>query len=446
MLNDTIVAISTAVSDGAVSIIRLSGDEAIDIVNKIFSKDLSKVESNTINYGFIMENDEAIDEVLVSVFSKGRSYTKEDVVEINTHGGYYITKKVLGLTLAHGARLAEAGEFTRRAFLNGRIDMTQAESINDLINAQDENNAKLAIKGIRGSLKKLILPLIDDVLDIVANIEVNIDYPEYDDVEMLTNETVKPKALALLSRIDEIIKRANNTRLIKEGLKTAIVGKPNVGKSSLLNALLEEDKAIVTDIAGTTRDIVEGLVKLDNISLHLFDTAGIRETDNLVEKLGIDKSLETLDQADLIIFIVDNSSELAEEDKILFEKVKNLNTILAFNKTDLANKNQIEFENSVSISAKNGDIESLIKRINDMYEKYQDLIDQPSLNNERQIACLKRAKNELLYAIEAMDMGYELDLVTVNLQEVFNSLKEILGKRNKDDLLDTLFANFCLGK
>jgi tRNA modification GTPase len=446
MFNDTIVAISTAVNDGAISIIRLSGDDAIEIVNKVFSKDLSKCAANTINYGTISDDKETVDEVLVSLFKAPKTFTSEDVVEINTHGGTFVTRQVLGLCLANGARLAERGEFTKRAYLNGRIDMAQAEAINDIINAKDQANAKLAIKGIKGSVKKLINPLIDDLLKIITQIEVNIDYPEYEDVELLTNEKLLPQTKILIERINKIIKRANNTKTIKQGVSTAIIGKPNVGKSSLLNALLEEDKAIVTEIPGTTRDLVEGIIHLDNISLHLFDTAGIHSTEDIVEKIGIDKSKEMLNEAELVILVLDNSRELSNEDHELFDLVKDMNTIVVFNKQDVNKVNRLEYSNSVNISALKNDIEPLIERINSMYKDYQDLIDNPSLNNDRQISCLISAKKELEDAINAMNLGYELDLVTINLQESFYNLKDILGQRNKDDLLDSLFANFCLGK
>jgi tRNA modification GTPase len=446
MFNDTIVAISTAVNDGAISIIRLSGDDAIEVVNKIFSKDLSRCSANTINYGTIFDEKETVDEVLVSLFRAPKTFTSEDVVEINTHGGTYVTRQVLGLCLANGARLAERGEFTKRAYLNGRIDMAQAEAINDIINAKDQANAKLAIKGIKGSVKKLINPLIDDLLKIIAQIEVNIDYPEYEDVELLTNEKLLPQTKILIERINRIIKRANNTKTVKQGVSTAIIGKPNVGKSSLLNALLEEDKAIVTEIPGTTRDLVEGIIHLDNISLHLFDTAGIHSTEDIVEKIGIDKSKVMLNEAELVILVLDNSRALSKEDHELFDLVENMNTIVVFNKQDVNKVNRLEYSNSVNISALKNDIDPLIERINDMYKDYQDLIDNPSLNNDRQIACLISAKKELEEAMNAMNLGYELDLVTINLQESFYNLKDILGQRNKDDLLDALFANFCLGK
>jgi len=447
MFNDTIVAISTAVNEGAISIIRLSGPDAITIVNRIFSKDLTLAKANTINYGTIInDKNEMVDEVLVSVFKAPKSFTCEDIVEINAHGGVYVTRNILSMCIAAGARLASRGEFSKRAYLNGRIDISQAEAINDMIVATDETSAKLAIKGIKGSVAKLIDPLIEDVLQIVAQIEVNIDYPEYEDVKQLTNEEVLPKSQALLKRLEVIIKRARQTKLVKQGVTTAIIGKPNVGKSSLLNALLEEDKAIVTDVPGTTRDIVEGIIHLDNITLHLFDTAGIHVTDDEVEKIGIDKSRQTLEDADLIILVLDNSQKLTPEDLELFNKVKDLNTIVVLNKQDLNAINQLDYKNMVAISAKNNNIQPLIAKINEMYQNYQDFIDNPSLNNDRQIGCLLTAQNELILAIEALKSGVELDLVTINLQEVYNSLKEVLGQRNKDDLINALFSKFCLGK
>ena len=442
MLNDTIAAISTALSEGAISIVRISGDDAIDIVNKISKKDLTKCESHTIHFTTIIDphTKEVLDEVLISVFKAPKTYTKEDLVEINCHGGTYITRKILSILLGCGARLANPGEFTQRAFLNGRIDLTQAEAVNDMIIANNSTNAKMAISGIRGSVKKLLEPLITNLLDIIAIIEVNIDYPEYDDVEMLTDERVLPMAKEWLKQINDILKKSESGQLMKAGIKTAIVGKPNVGKSSLLNALLEEDKAIVSDIAGTTRDLVEGHIQLGNIHLNLIDTAGIRDTEDVVEKIGIDRSKKAIDEAQLIILVLDATRELDEEDEELLKLTQDKQRIIVYNKTDVVSKK------GISISAIEGNIDELVKEIESLYQQDIIRIQEPLLNNERQIACLLRAKNSMLSAIQALNDGIELDMVTIDLQDAYTSLKEILGEVSREDLLDTLFSNFCLGK
>lgn len=443
MLNDTIAAISTANQDGAISIVRCSGDDAIAICNQIFSKDLSKVDSHRVSYGFIHDPNtkEDIDEVLVSVFKAPKTFTREDVVEINCHGGTFVTKKILSCLLACGARLAEKGEFTRRAFLHGRIDLTQAEAINDLIQAKNQDHIKVAMKGIKGSVAILLEPLIQNLLDIIANIEVNIDYPEYEDVEQLTNEKVLPMAKQWIFDIKEILKKSESGKIVREGIKTVIVGKPNVGKSSLLNALLEEEKAIVTEIAGTTRDLVEGHIQLNHCMLNLIDTAGIRETEDVVEKIGIDRSLKAINEAQLVIVVLDGTKPLDEEDEQLLNLTENKTRIIVYNKNDLC-----EVSDGLSISAQQGSIQPLIQAIEKMFENHLIALVEPTLNNERQIGLMNKALLSMKQAIEALENGMELDLVTIDLQESYNSLKEILGEVSRDDLLDTLFTNFCLGK
>lgn len=444
MMHDTIAAISTALSESAVSIVRLSGEDAIEITNKIFSRDMTKFAKNTINYGMIVdpETQKEVDEVLVSVFKAPNSYTAEDVVEINCHGGVYITRKILSLCLGAGARMARPGEFTERAFLNGRIDLTQAESVLDMLQADSSKKASMAIEGIKGSVRKLIEPLIDDLVELIAHIEVNIDYPEYDDVEQLTNEVVYPQAVSLKKRLDEILRKAESGRIMKQGVKTVILGKPNVGKSSLLNALLEEDKAIVTDIAGTTRDIVEGVIRLENVTLHLIDTAGIHETEDIVEKIGIEKSLQMLQEAELILVLLDGSRELDEADQRLLEITEGKNRILLTNKTDL----DLKFEMGIKISAQNMEIEGLINEINQRYLVHSQTADESVLNNDRQIGLVQKASASLKQAIEALKNGVELDLVTIDFQDSYQSLKEILGEVTREDLLDAMFSRFCLGK
>ena len=439
MLNDTIVAISTGLVEQAISIIRLSGEQAIEVVDKIFDKDLTKAKSHTITYGFIKDEDDIVDEVLVSVFRAPKSYTMEDIVEINCHGGVYITKRILSLCIANGARLARPGEFTQRAFLNGRIDMSQAEGINDLIKANNHNKASSAIHSLKGSVTRLIDPLCEDLLDIIANIEVNIDYPEYDDVEVLTNQKIRPKVVSFLDRIDDIIHKAQNSIIIKNGINTVILGKPNVGKSSLLNAMLQEDKAIVTNVAGTTRDLVEGEVTLNDVTLNLIDTAGIRDTNDIVEKIGIEKSIEALNNAQLVILVCDD--KLDDEDKRLLDMAKDKPCLIVYNKKDLH-----DVKDGINISAINNDIEELVDAINDMFK--EEIIDNKmdTLNNERQIGLAISARKHMLDVLKAIDDNVELDLVSIDLNMAYEDLKEILGHATREDLLDALFSKFCLGK
>ena len=440
-MNDTICAISTALNNGAIAIVRLSGDEAIDVADKICDKDLHKVKSHSIIYAHVIENGANIDEVMISVFKAPKTYTKEDIAEINTHGGAYIARKVLNLCLANGARLAMSGEFTKRAYLNGRIDLSEAESINDMIKAKSEVQIKSAMKGIDGSIARLIDPLCNEIMDMIGMIEVNIDYPEYDDVTIITNEHLLPMVDKWLKQADEMIKKAERFRIIKDGIKTAIIGKPNVGKSSLLNALLKKDKAIVTDIAGTTRDLIEDSVELENITLHLIDTAGIRESEDTVEKIGIERSLKALEEAELILFVIDASHPLDAEDKRLIELVKDKDVIYIYNKTDI----DCLYE-GIKISAQNGDIRELVDHLNSRYDKDQSLIDEDILNNERQIALMKSAYNTLKEIKKAVFDGVELDIISSSLYEAYHDLSEIVGKAYDDDLIDHLFKNFCLGK
>lgn len=443
MLNDTITAIATALQDGAISIIRISGDQAIAIADALFDRPLSQKASHTVTYGFINDphTGKQVDEVLVSLFRAPRTYTREDVVEISCHGGRCVTSMILQLVLAQGARLAKPGEFTQRAFLNGRIDLPQAEAVNDMIQAQTRETAELAVQGIRGSVRKLLDPLIQELLDMIANIEVNIDYPEYEDIEEVTQEKLMPAAKRWLTRIDDILKRARSGQIIRDGIRTAIVGRPNVGKSSLLNALLEEEKAIVTDIAGTTRDIVEGQIMLDGLRLNLIDTAGIRTTDDVIEKKGIEKSYQIMDQADLIIIVLDGSEPLQEEDERLLAMTEGRTRIVAWNKADLGTAHE-----GICISAKHEDIHPLTDEIHRLFDEHRIVLEQPSLANERQLSLMLMAKSAMLHAVDAMESGMELELVEIDLQECYTSLKEILGEVHREDLLDTLFANFCLGK
>ena len=443
MLNDTIAAISTALNNHAISIVRMSGDEALEIANKIFTKDLTKVAANSIVYGHIVDNGEYVDEVMVAVFKGPKSYTREDIVEINCHGGVYITRKILALCLASGARLALPGEFTKRAYLNGRIDLAKAESINDMINANSEVQVKSAMRGIDGSIARLIEPLMDDIMHMIGMIEVNIDYPEYDDVEIITNEKLVPKVNEWISQCEELIDKAERFRVIKDGIKVAIVGKPNVGKSSILNALLKKNKAIVTDIAGTTRDLIEDTVRLKNVTLHLVDTAGIRESEDVVEKIGIERSIQAINEAELVVLVLDLSRPIDEEDQELLKLTEGKERLIVYNKVDLEHHFDAD---GIVLSALNGDVKALVDYFEDKYEKDQTLVDEDILNNERQIALMKQSCNELKSLLVSAKMGTELDLLSSNLYEVYHYLSDIIGKSYEDDLIDHLFRNFCLGK
>ena len=436
MLNDTICAISTALKQGAISIIRMSGDDSFSIIKKV--SDIKEIKPNTIVYGHIVSNNDIIDEVLVSFFEKGKSYTKEDMVEINCHGGVFVTRLILNILLENGCRLALPGEFTKRAYLNGRINLSQADSINDLINADNSVQAKSAIRGINGSVERLILPLMDDMKNVISMIEVNIDYPEYEDEKQMSNDVIKPYVNKWVDLCEEMIDKAERFRVIRQGLNTVIIGKPNVGKSSLLNALIEEDKAIVTDVAGTTRDIVEGKVNLKNITLNLFDTAGIRQSDDKVEKIGIEKSKEALDAAELVILVLD-SSNIDDEDNKLLELVKDKNHIVVYNKSD------IKKSTGINICAKNNEIDELVDYLNEKYKNDVTLVEEDILNNERQIALMKNCLNELKEIINSIDSD-GIDMIVTNISEAYHYLCEILGKEYQEDLIDHMFKNFCLGK
>lgn len=436
MLNDTICAISTALKDGAISIVRMSGEDSFDIIEKI--SDIKNFKPNSICYGHIYNGEEMIDEVLISFFEKGKSYTREDMVEINCHGGTYITRLILNILLENGCRLAQPGEFTKRAYLNGRIDLSRADSINDLIKAQSNIQAKSAIKGINGSVERLIMPLMDEMKDVISMIEVNIDYPEYEDEKQMSNDVIKPHVGKWIDLCSSMIDKAERFRVVKDGLDTVIIGKPNVGKSSLLNALIEEDKAIVTDIAGTTRDLVEGKVNLKNISLNLIDTAGIRQANDAIEKIGIEKSKQAIEKAELVILVID-SSNIDEQDNELLEMVKDRNHIVVYNKSD------IKTSEGINISAKNNDIGKLVDYLNQKYENDVTLVDEDILNNERQIALMKQCLNELKQTYENIDTD-GIDMVVTNLDEAYHYLCEILGKEYQEDLIDHMFKNFCLGK
>ena len=447
MKTETIAAIASAMTNSGIGIIRISGEDAFDVIDKIYrsqkgNKLLSQCKSHTIHYGFIIDPDKnPVDEVLISIFRAPKTYTREDIVEINCHGGTFITRKILSMVLSAGADLAKPGEFTQRAFYHGRIDLSQAEAVQDMIEASNTTAATMAIHGIKGSVKKLLQPLIDDLMDIIAQIEVNIDYPEYEDVEQLTTNDLLPKTNDWLEKIDHILSRVQTGQMLKKGIDTIIVGKPNVGKSSLLNALLEEDKAIVTDIAGTTRDLVEGQIHIGSVQLNLIDTAGIRESNDKIEQIGIEKSQEKLKDAKLVLLVFDGSKELDEEDKQLLELTKDKMRLIIYNKLDKAEANK----DGIWISASNKEIQPLIDALENLYQK--DLLkEDPLLSNERQIGLLNLAKEDMLRAKEAMNRMVEPDLIEIDIQAAHDHLKEILGEVHREDLLDTLFSKFCLGK
>ena len=450
-MNDTICAISTALGVGAISIIRVSGDDAIDIVNKIFDKDLTKKESHTINYGHIVYKGEIIDEVMVSIMKSPKTFTKEDIVEINSHGGVAVTNKVLEILLLEGARLAEPGEFTKRAFLNGRIDLVEAESIMDLIESKTETSRKLAISGMEGKVSKLVKNIIDNLVKLNANIEVNIDYPEYEDIEIVTKEKIEEMSKYINKELTKLLNESENGKLIKDGINTLILGRPNVGKSSILNKLIEEDKAIVTSVAGTTRDIVEGQIRVNGILLNIIDTAGVRETEDIVEKIGVEKSLSLVNDADLIILVFNNNEKLTDEDKKLLEYTKEKKRIIVINKIDLENNldiSNLKNERIVKVSAlKDSGIENLKNEINDMFNLEEiNLGDFTYLSNSRQISLVKKAVEISKNLEDALNNDVPIDLLEIDIKEICEILGEIIGESYDDKLIDTLFSNFCLGK
>lgn len=450
-MNDTICAISTALGIGAISIIRVSGDDAIDIVNKIFDKDLTKKESHTINYGHIVYKGEIIDEVMVSIMKSPKTFTKENIVEINSHGGVAVTNKVLEILLLEGVRLAEPGEFTKRAFLNGRIDLVEAESIMDLIESKTETSRKLAISGMEGKVSKLVKNIIDNLVKVNANIEVNIDYPEYEDIEIVTKEKIEEMSKYINKELTKLLNESENGKLIKDGINTLILGRPNVGKSSILNKLIEEDKAIVTSVAGTTRDIVEGQIRVNGILLNIIDTAGVRETEDIVEKIGVEKSLSLVNDADLIILVFNNNEKLTDEDKKLLEYTKEKKRIIVINKIDLENNldiSNLKNERIVKISAlKDSGIENLKNEINDMFNLEEiNLGDFTYLSNSRQISLVKKAVEISKNLEDTLNNDVPIDLLEIDIKEICEILGEIIGESYDDKLIDTLFSNFCLGK
>lgn len=451
-MEDTIVAVSTAMGIGAISIIRVSGEESIRIVNKIFKgKDLLITPTHTINYGHIIDNDLVIDEVLVMLMRKPKTYTMEDVVEINCHGGIATTNKVLELLLSNGCRLAEPGEFTKRAYLNGRIDLNQAEGVMDLIDAKTDQARQMAINNVTGNVTNLIKDLRQKIVEVLANIEVNIDYPEYDDVEEITINKIIPLIEDIDIKIDKILKESKNGQLIKNGIKTSIIGRPNVGKSSILNTLLEEDKAIVTSIAGTTRDTVEGTINLDGLMLNIIDTAGIRKTNDIVEQMGVEKSKNLINDSDLILFVLNNNEKINDEDINILKLLENKNHIVIVNKIDLyqkLNKDLLKNHSVIYMSTVNNkgidELKEEIKRIFNL-EKI-NTGDFTYLTNARGIGLLLESKKSLDDVLEGIKNNMPIDMIEIDIKEIWNLLGKIIGESYEEELIDQLFSQFCLGK
>ena len=457
---DTIAAISTAPGEGAIGIVRISGDLAISIASSIYqcgTKQLEEQKTHTIHYGHIVDpkSGEVYDEVMVSVLRAPKTFTREDIVEINCHGGIVAINRVLQLALRMGARLAEPGEFTKRAFLNGRIDLSQAEAVMDLIRAKTDKSMQLAMRQLDGQLSNLIQNLRQEILNTLAQVEVNIDYPEYDDVEEMTLQLLREKTQQVLQGIRALLNTASQGKILRDGLKTAIVGRPNVGKSSLLNVLLREEKAIVTDIAGTTRDTIEEYVNVRGVPLQLIDTAGIRETDDVVEKIGVERSRKALKEADFVLLLLNQSETLQEEDIRLLETTKGMKRIILFNKTDLPSKLSTEDiapyaqeEEIVTTSMLNKEgIDQLEEKIAGYFFQGQmNERDATYLSNTRHIALLEKAEQALVEVQNGIEMEMPVDLIQIDFTRAWDLLGEITGDSVQDELLTQLFSQFCLGK
>lgn len=458
MGTDTITAISTPIGEGAIAIVRLSGPEAITITNELFTgKNLHEVDSHTINYGKIMdpETKDIADEVMVSVMRAPKTFTREDIIEINCHGGMVAVNKVLEILLSKGARLAEPGEFTKRAFLNGRIDLSQAEAVMDLIRAKTDKAMAVAVKQMDGRLSKLISKLRQELLETVAHVEVNIDYPEYDDVEEMSHQMMRVKTKEVHHEIEELLSVANQGKILREGIATAIIGRPNVGKSSLMNTLVQENKAIVTDVPGTTRDIIEEYVNVRGVPLRLVDTAGIRETEDIVEKIGVERSRQVLKESDLILYVLNYNEALTDEDTKLFEAISGLDYIVIVNKTDLDKKIDLkkveEFASdrpiiTTSLIEEEGvnDLEKAIAAT--FFDGELDAGDMTYVSNIRHIQLLKSSRQALEDAMEGIELGMPLDIIQIDVTRTWELLGEIIGDTASDSLIDQLFSQFCLGK
>ena len=456
---DTITSISTPMGEGAIGIVRLSGPEAVEIGDKLYKgkKQLKDVPSHTINYGHIIdpETDEVVEEVMISVLRAPKTFTREDIIEINCHGGILTINRILELTMTHGARMAEPGEYTKRAFLNGRIDLSQAEAVMDFIRSKTDRASKVAMNQIEGRLSDLIKQQRQSILEILAQVEVNIDYPEYDDVEDATTEFLLAQSKKIKNEIDQLLETGTQGKIMREGLSTVIVGKPNVGKSSMLNNLIQDNKAIVTEVAGTTRDVLEEYVNVRGVPLRLVDTAGIRDTEDIVEKIGVERSRKALSEADLILFVLNNNEPLTEEDRTLYEVIKNEDAIVIVNKTDLERRLDIE-----EVKTMIGDTPliqtSMLKQegVDELELQIRDLFfggevqnqDMTYVSNSRHISLLKQARQTIQDAIDAAEAGIPMDMVQIDLTRTWELLGEIIGESASDELINQLFSQFCLGK
>ncbi|HCX9428229.1 TPA: tRNA uridine-5-carboxymethylaminomethyl(34) synthesis GTPase MnmE [Staphylococcus aureus] len=456
---DTITSISTPMGEGAIGIVRLSGPQAVEIVDKLYKGKhlLNDVPSHTINYGHIIdpESKEVVEEVMVSVLRAPKTFTREDIIEINCHGGILTINRVLELTMTYGARMAEPGEFTKRAFLNGRIDLSQAEAVMDFIRSKTDRASKVAMNQIEGRLSDLIKKQRQSILEILAQVEVNIDYPEYDDVEDATTEFLLEQSKEIKQEINRLLDTGAQGKVMREGLSTVIVGKPNVGKSSMLNNLIQDNKAIVTEVAGTTRDVLEEYVNVRGVPLRLVDTAGIRETEDIVEKIGVERSRKALSQADLILFVLNNNEALTQEDYTLYEVVKNEDVIVIVNKMDLEQNIDInEVKDMIGDTPliqtsmlKQEGIDELEIQIRDLFfgGEVQNQ-DMTYVSNSRHISLLKQARQTIQDAIDAAESGVPMDMVQIDLTRTWEILGEIIGETASDELIDQLFSQFCLGK
>lgn len=449
-MEDTICAISTSIGIGAISIVRVTGPNTIDIVDSIFDHDLKNASSHTIHYGHIKYKEEKIDEVLVMLMRGPKTYTTEDTIEINCHGGVNTTKKIMEVLLANGCRLAEPGEFTKRAYLNGRINLLEAESVNDLIIAKTDAARTLAINNVDGKLTKQISNLREKIAKILANIEVNIDYPEYNDELEVTKDLMHSYLDEINKELLKLVNGSKNGRIIKNGVNVAIIGKPNVGKSSILNSLLDEEKAIVTNIPGTTRDIVEGSITLNGVAINFIDTAGIRKTEDIVEKIGVDKSKKTAENADIILFVLNNNEAISEEEKAMLEKYNNDKLIVFVNKMDLESKliipeniKDIVYGNTIDING----LEKLKERITEKLN-LSNIVnkDMSYLCNLREIDLVNKAYESLKNAQSNLDAGFSVDMIEIDLKSAWDYLGEIMGDSYEGELVDKIFSNFCLGK
>ena len=437
---ETIVALATAPIKSALSIIRLSGDDVFDVVSKCFSKDLRDIKEKTILFGSIVSDNKKIDEVVLLAYKGPKSFTGEDSVEIVCHGSPLISKQIIEACIKNGARIATNGEFSSRAYMHNKIDLVQAEAINDVINATTKEAKNLSLLSLDGKTSELVRPIKTRIADLLSLIEVNIDYPEYEDIEVANKDKVISVVDELIPQIDVLVEDGQKAKIINEGVKVALVGKPNVGKSSLLNAFLGEDRAIVTDIAGTTRDVVEGHVNIDGVVLHLYDTAGIRDSEDKIESIGIEKSKKTIKEADIVVVLLDSSNDLDEEDKQILEYTKESNPIVVYNKDD-TNKS-----NKLSISALNNQIQPLIDVIKERIGLDEKSFSTPALNNARQLGLLSKAKESLLKAKEDASNDLTIDLISTSLFDAYTSILEILGEANQIDLAKEIFSRFCVGK